>query len=112
MSIIKSKGTKRVIASALASLAAILSFIPGTGQVLAIITAISSVLGGLGLGHAWLVETLGEKKLASVASAFAILVSVFQAVPQLQPYAEIVLVIAGALGIPAVAKNINDSVQN
>lgn len=100
-----SKGIKRTVTGWLATLSAILSFVPGASEILNFITAIASVLGGAGISHAFLADTLGKKKLETITSALMILVTVFQTVPQLQPYSDILLYIAGLLGISPTVKN-------
>jgi hypothetical protein len=102
----KSKTVKRVIASALATATSVLTFIPGTSEVVAALIWITGILGGVGVSHAAIAGTLGANNLATLSSVLSALVLVFQSVPELAPYAEWVLYLAGVLGIPVTIKKL------
>ena len=99
MSIFKTLGLKRRLASLLLSLAGVVSQIPGFETYGKLLTEAAGILGGGGLLHALLSGNLGKFKLASFVSLLASLLAIAPTVPALAPYQHILQSILTILGL-------------
>lgn len=102
MSLLKSKGFKRLGASALIAVAGVTSFVPGLSVASDYLAHAAGALGAVGIGHAAVSKKTASLNLATIAAFLAALSEVMKFIPSLAPYSEYVKWLAGALGAGAV----------
>ena len=102
MSLLKSKGVKRLGASALLAAAGVAYFIPGLGSASSYLAQAGAGLGAVGVGHAALAGSVDLAKLATLASFLAVLAEAMKYIPSAAPYAEYVKYLAELLGALAL----------
>lgn len=104
MSLLRSFGLKRYVASVLTAVAGILSASPEAAFLIPVVTQIAALFGLTGLVHAGKEGTLAtDYHGLSLVSLFSILVYAAHTVPQLQAYEHILRLIASFLGVTTVA---------
>jgi len=102
--LLETNGLKRYLASLLLTTAAVVQAVPGLEFLQVPLLQAAAILGGVGLVHA----SVGggsflDNKFATLASILAVLIELSKYVPALAPYAELLSVIGGLLGLTAVA---------
>lgn len=102
MSLLKSKGLKRFITSALAVVTFASTFIPSLAPFVEILRGVTGGLGGVALVHAGSAGTLLSYKTGSLASLFSFLLGILAYVPGGETLVLALEWLAGLFGISAV----------
>ena len=112
LSLFKSVGFKRQLASVLSVVLGLASMFPGAQSVVDAVQAIASFFGVTGLLHATAVGTLAKNQIGNAVSLISLLITLSHFIPALTPYVGTLQYIATILGAAAVGTTLPVKAKN
>lgn len=94
----KSTGVKRYIASITLVAIELLRAVPGADLLVNSLISVAGLFGATGTAHAALKETLGENRLATLASLLGIAILIASFIPEAAPYMPLLHQMAAIVG--------------